>query len=215
VDQTLHSISSEAPSKDMGAPEIEAFLTHLAVTENVAASTQNQAFSSLLFLYRHVLEIELDERINALRARTSHYLPTVLTPEETKDVIKRMSGVHHLLAVLLYGSGLRLQEALQLRIKDLDLAQHQIVIRNAKGNESRVTVLSESAIGLLPQHPQQVKKLHLFDLNQGYGATQLPFALAKKYESLLPTPQFTIDKTRNQASQEIHRRSNYHTTAYS
>jgi integrase len=88
-----------------------------------------------------------------------------------------------LLAVLLYGSGLRLQEALQLRIKDLDLAQHQIVIRNAKGNESRVTVLSESAIKLLPQHLQQVKKQHLFDLNQGYGATQLPFALAKKYEN--------------------------------
>jgi integron integrase len=169
--------------KDMGVPEIEAFLTHLAVTENVAASTQNQALSSLLFLYRHVLEIELDDRIDALRARTSRYLPTVLTPEETKDVIKWMSGVYHLLAVLLYGSGLRLQEALQLRIKDLDLAQHQIVIRNAKGNESRITVLSESAINLLPQHLQQVKKLHLFDLNQGYGATQLPFALAKKYEN--------------------------------
>jgi integron integrase len=169
--------------KDMGVPEIEAFLTHLAVTENVAASTQNQAFSSLLFLYHHVLVIELDDRIDALRARTSRYLPTVLTPEEIKDVIKRMSGVYHLLAVLLYGSGLRLQEALQLRIKDLDLAQHQIVIRNAKGNESRITVLSESAINLLPQHLQQVKKLHLFDLNQGYGATQLPFALAKKYEN--------------------------------
>jgi integron integrase len=169
--------------KDMGVPEIETFLTYLATTENVAASTQNQAFSALLFLYRHVLDIELDDRINALRARTSRYLPTVLTPEKTKDVIKRMSGVHHLLAVLLYGSGLRLQEALQLRTKDLDLAQHQIVIRNAKGNESRVTVLSESAINLLPQHLQQVKKQHLSDLNQGYDATQLPFALAKKYEN--------------------------------
>ncbi len=167
--------------KNMGVPEIETFLTYLATTENVAASTQNQAFSALLFLY--VLDIELDDRIDALRARTSRYLPTVLTPEETKDVIKRMSGVYHLLAVLLYGSGLRLQEALQLRIKDLDLAQHQIVIRNAKGNESRVTVLSESAINLLPQHLQQVKKQHLLDLNQGYGATQLPFALAKKYEN--------------------------------
>jgi site-specific recombinase XerD len=116
--------------KDMGVPEIETFLTYLATTENVAASTQNQAFSALLFLYRHVLDIELDDRINALRARTSRYLPTVLTPEETKDVIKRMSGVHHLLAVLLY------------------------VIRNAKGNESRVTVLSESAI----KHPSGLQK---------------------------------------------------------
>jgi integron integrase len=168
---------------DMGVPEIEAFLTHLATKENVAASTQNQAFSSLLFLYRHVLNIELDERINALRARKSRYLPTVLTIEEVQAVIKRMSGVYQLLAILLYGSGLRLQEALQLRVKDLDLAQRQIVIRNSKGGESRVTVLPEIAISLLQKHLVEVKKLHLFDLNHGYGATQLPFALAKKYEN--------------------------------
>ena len=167
----------------MSVPEIEAFLTHLAVTENVAASTQNQAFSSLLFLYRHVLEMDLDDRINALRARTSRYLPTVLTPEETKEIIKQMSGVYHLLAILLYGSGLRLQEALQLRVKDLDLSQHQIVIRDSKGREGRVTVLPEGAIDLLQKHLKQVKKLHLVDLNQGYGATQLPFALDRKYEN--------------------------------
>jgi integron integrase len=169
--------------QEMGVPEIEAFLTHLAVTENVAASTQNQAFSSLLFLYHHVLEIDLGDRIDVLRARTSRYLPTVLTPEETKEIIKKMSGVYHLLAILLYGSGLRLQEALQLRVKDLDLSQQQIVIRDAKGREGRVTVLPESAISLLQQHLKQIKKLHLSDLNQGYGATQLPFALARKYEN--------------------------------
>jgi integron integrase len=169
--------------KDMGVPEIEAFLTHLATQENVAASTQNQAFSSLLFLYRHVLDIQLEDRINALRARNSRYLPTVLTVAEVQAVIKKMSGVHYLLAVLLYGSGLRLQEALQLRVKDLDLAQRQIVVRNAKGGESRVTVLPESAVSLLQKHLTEVKKLHMFDLNQGYGATQLPFALAKKYEN--------------------------------
>ena len=141
----------------MGVPEIEAFLTHLAVTENVAASsTENQAFSSLLFLYRHVLEIDLDDRIDAFRARTSRYLPTALTPEETKEIIKQMSGVYHLLAILLYGSGLRLQEALQLRVKDLDLSQHQIVIRDSKGREGRVTVLPESAINLLQQHLKQI-----------------------------------------------------------
>jgi integron integrase len=169
--------------QEMGIPEIEAFLTHLAVTENVAASTQNQAFSSLLFLYHHVLEVDLGDRIDALRARTSRYLPTVLTPEETKEIIKRMSGVYNLIAILLYGSGLRIQEALQLRVKDLDLSQQQIVIRDAKGREGRVTVLPESAISLLQQHLKQVKKLHLSDLNQGYGATQLPFALARKYEN--------------------------------
>jgi integrase len=96
----------------MGVPEIEAFLTHLAVTENVAASTQNQAFSSPLFLYHHVLEIDLGDRIDALRARTSRYLPTVFTPEEIKEIIKKMSGIYHLLAILLSGSGLRRQEAL-------------------------------------------------------------------------------------------------------
>jgi integron integrase len=169
--------------KDMGVPEIEAFLTYVAKQENVAASTQNQAFSSLLFLYRHVLDIQLEDRINALRARNSRYLPTVLTVAEVQAVIKKMSGVHYLLAVLLYGSGLRLQEALQLRVKDLDLAQRQIVVRNAKGGDSRVTVLPESAVSLLQKHLTEVKKLHLFDLNQGYGATQLPFALAKKYEN--------------------------------
>jgi integron integrase len=169
--------------QEMGIPEIEAFLTHLAVTENVAASTQNQAFSSLLFLYHHVLEIDLGDRIDTLRARTSRYLPTVLTPEETKEIIKGMSGVYNLLAILLYGSGLRIQEALQLRVKDLDLSQQQIVIRDAKGREGRVTVLPESAVSLLQQHLKQVKKLHLSDLNQGYGATKLPFALARKYEN--------------------------------
>jgi integron integrase len=167
--------------KDMGVPEIEAFITHLVTQENVAASTQNQAFSSLLFLYRNVLDIELGERINALRAKKSRHLPIVLTIEEAQAVITRMSGVYQLLAILLYGSGLRLQEALQLRVKDLDLAQHQIIVRNSKGDESRVTVLPEIAINLLQQHLAEVKKLHLFDLDQGYGATQLPFALAKQY----------------------------------
>jgi integrase len=145
VDSSLHPFPQQTPpprygrsrNRSRSVPLGKAFLTHLAVTENVAASTQNQAFSSLLFLYHHVLEIDLGERINALRARTSRYLPTVLTPEETKEIINKMSGVYHLLALLLYGSGLRLQEALQLRVKDLDLFQQQIVIRDAKGRESR------------------------------------------------------------------------------
>lgn len=96
--------------QEMGVPEIEAFLSHLATVENVSASTQNQAFSALLFLYRQVLQITLDERINALRARESRYLPTVLTPAEAKSIIQAMSGVHRLLILLLYGSGLRLKE---------------------------------------------------------------------------------------------------------
>jgi len=167
--------------QEMGVPEIEAFLSHLATVENVSASTQNQAFSALLFLYRQVLQITLDERINALRARESRYLPTVLTPAEAKSIIQAMSGVHRLLILLLYGSGLRLKEVLQLRIKDIDFAQRQLIIRDAKGHESRRTMLPERAIKPLQYHLEQVKKLHQTDLNQGYGATLLPFALAKKY----------------------------------
>jgi integron integrase len=169
--------------KDMGVPEIEAFLTHLATVENVAAATQNQAFSALLFLYRHVLQIPLEDRIDALRARRSRYLPTVLTAEEARDIIRQMAGVYRLLTLLLYGSGLRLREVLQLRIKDIDFAQYQLTIRDAKGGESRVTVLPNRAINPLKYHLEQVKKLHQEDLNQGYGATQLPFALAKKYKN--------------------------------
>jgi len=104
--------------QEMSVPEIEAFLSHLVVSELVTASTQNQAFSALLFLYRHVLDISLDDKINALRARESRYLTTVLTPDEVKSVILEMSGVYQLLVLLLYGSGLRLREALQLRVFD-------------------------------------------------------------------------------------------------
>ena len=109
--------------------------------------------------------------------------PPSLPPQKPKKLLNRCLGYNHLLAILLYGSGLRLQEVLQLRVKDLDLSQHQIVIRDSKGREGRVTVLPEGAIDLLQKHLKQVKKLHLVDLNQGYGATQLPFALDRKYEN--------------------------------
>jgi integron integrase len=169
--------------KEMGVPEIEAFLTHLAVQEHVAAATQNQAFSALLFLYKEVLCLPLDERIDAIRAKPSRKLPTVLTPEEVRSIILNMSGVHRLIVQILYGSGLRLREAMQLRIKDLDLSQHQIVVRDAKGQESRVTMLPTSVVAPLQDHLRTVKRLHQQDLDQGYGAVTLPFALARKYPS--------------------------------
>jgi integron integrase len=167
--------------QEMGVPEIEAFLTHLAVQEQVAASTQNQALSALLFLYRQVLQLPLDERIDAIRAKAPRKLPTVLTPEEVRAVIQHMSGVHRLIVQLLYGSGLRLREAMQLRIKDLDFPQSQIVVRNAKGQESRLTMLPSRVQMPLKEHLQQVKRIHQQDLNLGYGAVILPFALARKY----------------------------------
>jgi len=167
--------------KDMGSAEIQAFLTHLAVKGKVAASTQNQALSALLFLYRHVLQKPLEAPIDAVRAKSSHYLPTVLTQEEVKQVIQNLSGVNKLFIQLLYGSGLRLTEGLRLRIKDLDFGQRQIVVRDVKGNQSRVTMLPDAIHEPLKKHLQRVKRLHLHDLEHGYGAVYLPFALERKY----------------------------------
>jgi integron integrase len=167
--------------KDMGASEVEAFLTHLAVDLKVAASTQNQALCALLFLYRYVLRQELDPSINAVRAKKSRYLPTVLTHEEAVAVLEHLSGTYQLVAKILYGSGLRLSEALQLRVKDIDFAHQQIVVRDGKGGNSRVTPLPTSLVTHLKTHLQWVQRTHQLDLEQGYGSVYLPYALARKY----------------------------------
>ncbi|MBF2036188.1 MAG: integron integrase [Leptolyngbyaceae cyanobacterium T60_A2020_046] len=166
--------------KDMGGAEVEAFLTHLAVEGHVSASTQNQAFSALLFLYRNVLNQDLGT-LDAVRAKRSNYLPTVLTKGEVRSVLENISGVHGLVIKVLYGSGLRLSEGLSLRIKDIDFAQRQIVARDTKGNESRVTMLPDSLIEPLQEHLRKVKRLHELDLDQGYGSVYLPFALERKH----------------------------------
>jgi integron integrase len=165
---------------EMGAPEIEAFLTHLAVKETVAASTQNQAFSALLFLYREVLHQDLGP-IDALRAKRPRRLPTVLTKEETLRLIGCLSGTHQLMAKLLYGGGLRLMDCLRLRVKDLDFERRAIIVRDGKGGQDRVTVLPDSLIPALQEHLQRVKALHERDLARGYGSVYLPDALARKY----------------------------------
>jgi integron integrase len=167
--------------RELGNAEIEAFLSHLAVDEQVAASTQNQALSALLFLYRDVLKLELDIQVNAIRAKSSRYLPTVLTKSEATAVIRQLSGVYQLVVQLLYGSGLRQTECLQLRVKDVDFGHHQLVIRDAKGHESRVTILPDSVVEALREHLQTVKRLHQQDLAQGDGSVYLPFALGRKY----------------------------------
>jgi integron integrase len=165
----------------MGAPEIEAFLTYLAVEQKVAASTQNQAFCALLFLYRHVLRQEIGHSIDAVRAKKSRYLPTVLTHAEAIAILEQIPGTHQLVAKILYGSGLRLMEALRLRVKDLDFAQQQIVVRDGKGGNSRVTPLPTSLIVKLKNHLQQVHRTHQQDLAQGYGSVHLSYALERKY----------------------------------
>jgi integron integrase len=165
----------------MGCEDVNAFLTHLAVEEHVAASTQNQALCAIMFLYREVLQQEIGLELNAVRAQRSRYLPTVLTTEEVRAVICHLPGVYQLVVKLLYGCGLRLNEALQLRVKDIDFAQLQIVVRDSKGKESRVTMLPTSVIELLREHLQGVKRLQQQDLEKGYGSVYLPFALERKY----------------------------------
>jgi integron integrase len=167
--------------KDIGTPEVEAFLTHLATDLQVAASTQNQAFSAILFLYREVLQQDFEQPINALRAQPSRYLPTVLSHDEVLNLLKHLNGTYQLIARALYGSGLRLSEGLRLRVKDIDFAQSQIVVRDAKGQNSRVTMLPNSVAEDLALHLQLVKRLHQQDLARGHGLVILPYALARKY----------------------------------
>ena len=173
----FHSVRHPA---EMGAPEIEAFLTHLAVEEKVAASTRNQALSALLFLYREVLHQDPGP-IDALRAGKPKRLPTVLTRGEVRQTFAHLSGAYLLMAKLLYGSGLRLMECLRLRVKDLDFARRAIIVRDGKGEKDRVTILPESLVAPLQDHLRGVKRLHEEDLARGYGAVYLPYALARKY----------------------------------
>ncbi len=165
----------------LGEREIEAFLTHLAVAGRVAASTQNQALSALLFLYRVVLNRKLNLSFNVVRAERPRRLPTVLTREEVRRVLDHLTGTYQLMARLLYGSGLRLMECVQLRVKDLDFAQHQVIVRDGKGMVDRMTMLPDSLRAPLQEHLARVKRLHESDLARGYGSVSLPFALDRKY----------------------------------
>jgi integron integrase len=165
----------------MGAREVEAFLTHLAVIGKVAASTQNQARSALLFLYKEVLEQPLPWMDDIAPAQRPQRLPTVLTTTEVKAILDRLTGTHSLLARLLYGTGMRLMEGFRLRVKDLDFEQRQILIRDGKGFKDRITMLPDTLIQPLNHHLDRVKALHQEDLQQGYGAVCLPDALERKY----------------------------------
>ncbi len=165
---------------EMGTPEVEAFLNYLAVDRTVAASTQNQAFSALLYLYREVLRLPLGD-INALRAREPKRLPTVLTKTEVRNILGHLSGVYGLMAHLLYGSGMRLMECIRLRIKDLDFGHGRILIREGKANKDRITMLPAALAQPLQAQIAQVRTLHHYDLLNGFGAVELPTALARKY----------------------------------
>lgn len=166
---------------EMGAAEVEAFLTHLAVKRRVSASTQNQAKSAILYLYKNVLKVELPWLAEVIQAKRPKRLPVVLTPGEVRELFMHMSGVSRLIAELLYGTGLRLMEGLRLRVKDVEFARREIVVREGKGNKDRVTVLPENLIAPLQTQLARVRKLHEADLAAGFGRVLLPHALAVKY----------------------------------
>jgi integron integrase len=166
---------------EMGAPEVSAFLTALAVEHRVSASTQNQALSALLFLYRAVLGVDLPWLDEVVRAKRPQPLPVVLTRQEVHAVLRELRGVSRLMAVLLYGSGLRLLECCRLRVKDVDLATNQIVVRDGKGRKDRVSMLPASIKEALTAHLERVRQQHQADLRQGAGWVELPGALGRKY----------------------------------
>lgn len=190
----------------MGGPDVEKFLSHLAMDRNVAASTQNQALAAILFLYREVLKIELPWLDDMQRAKKPSRLPVVLTRAEVRGVLSHLDGMMGLMAALLYGSGLRLMECVRLRVKDVEFDYKQIVVRDGKGGRDRVTMLSANLIEPLKQQIERARVLHEQDLREGFGAVYLPFALERKYPNaprewgwqyLFPATHRTVDPRTN------------------
>lgn len=204
--------------RKMGIPEIEAFLSHLATSERIGRSTQNQAFNALLFLYKEVLRIPLEEPINALRAPRRQRIPVVMTREETQRVLEAMSGTMKTMARLMYGSGLRLMECVRLRVQDLDFAANQLIVRAGKGNKDRRTMLPQSIQPDLLEHLKRVRIIHERDLAEGFGRVYLPPALERKYPAagkqwiwqyVFPAPS----RSKDPRSGEV-RRHHIHPTAF-
>ena len=192
---------------EMGAAEVTAFLTSLAVHSKVAASTQNQALSALLFLYREVLGVELPWLDDVVRAKRPQHLPVVLTRDEVRAVLQRLDGVPRLMAILLYGAGLRLLECCRLRAKDVDFAVNQITIRDGKGHRDRPTMLPAAVKAELVAHLERVREQHQADLRRGAGWVELPGALMRKYPNagrdwgwqwVFPATRFYVDRVTGQ-----------------
>src|SRR5215813_10399115 len=188
--------------RELDATAVRAFLTHLAVNDHVAAATQNQAFNALLFLYKQVLQIDFPRIDNVERAQRSRRLPVVFTKDEARAVISQMKGARRLIAGLLYGSGLRIMEAVRLRVKDIDFTCDAIMVRDAKGEKQRITILPQALKPRLRAQVEAVRKLHQLDLQRGYGEVYLPYALARKYPNaardfiwqyVFPTEKFSRD----------------------
>lgn len=204
--------------RDMGAVEVEAFLSHLAVERHVSASTQNQAKAALLYLYKQVLEIDLPWLNEVVQAKRPKRLPVVLTPTEVRELLLHMDGTTGLIAQLLYGTGMRLLEALRLRVKDVEFARREIVVREGKGNKDRVTVLPENLMAPLQAQLQKARLLHEKDLAAGWGRVYLPHALAAKYPQadqswawqwVFPSPVRALDPRPDARTGELLERRHY------
>ena len=167
--------------KTLGPPQVQEFLTFLAEKDHVSASTQNQAFNAVLFLYKRVLDISLGNIGDFVRAKRHRPLPVVLTPAEARRILSTMSGKGRLMASLLYGSGLRISECVRLRIKEVDFGYKQIIIHSGKGEVDRRTLLPDSLVPRLREQTEKVRLMHRRDLTEGLGETSLPYALARKY----------------------------------
>jgi integron integrase len=167
--------------REMGKPEIERFLSHLAVNRNVAPSTQNQALNAILFLYKYVLDMPLNDYIDATRSKKPKRLPTVLNQSEIRRFFQHINGTNELMAKLLYGAGLRLMECVRLRVKDVDFENHQIIVRDGKGGKDRATVLPKTVQEDLRLHLKGVRRLFEQDLADGRADVYLPSALARKF----------------------------------
>lgn len=187
---------------EMGEQEISCYLNHLAVKCNVSASTQNQALCAILFLYREILDRDIDFIKDLIWAKRPQRLPVVLTHEEVRRILDEISGTRQLMAKLLYGSGMRHSELLRLRVKDVDFEYNQIIIRSGKGAKDRVTMLPESVKDELRAHIDKVQELHKSDLAEGFGSVHLPYALERKYPNAIwefgwqyvfPARDFSID----------------------
>jgi integron integrase len=192
---------------EMGAVEVTAFLSALAVQSKVAASTQNQAMNAVLFLYREVLGVALPWLDDIVRAKRPLHLPVVLTRREVRAILEQLDGVPKLMAVLLYGAGLRLLECCRLRIKDLDFEANQIVIRDGKGNKDRMTMLPAAVKSELARHVARVRAQHAADLGRSAGWVELPWALGRKYPNagrelgwqwVFPATRFYVDRATGQ-----------------
>ena len=187
---------------EMGSAEVEAFLTHLAVDGHVSASTQNQALSALLFLYREVLEQDLPWMQDVVRVKRPARLPVVLTQTEVAEVLERMQGVHGLMARLLYGTGMRLMEVVRLRVKDVDFERLEIVVRDGKGGKDRVTMLPRKLATPLQEHLVWRRRLFEDDTAKGMAEVFLPDALERKYPNagtswgwqyIFPSGSYSVD----------------------